>query len=265
MQTISKQKTKLLEAKNPHLLSLFVTASLSLGVLNFVAIMLLVIVGISIASEPEKRLAELPNGVTRSYVALDTSSPSPKAVRQSVAQKLHCLFDWRGILPPADLTEIGNPKPDPGIPVTVKGKELKITTSTWRCSFALDDPFRRTFVGKLAELTPQGIFNPGGRTSWASLVPRDVGVPQQTQEGEWQVPFTAMLMFFENGDNLGRAVPLKYMVYLRETARYQKTEQLSTDEPEQQEEGSDVAETLEQVIQEAQADGLLIYAMQERN
>ena len=91
---------------------------------------------------------------------------------------------------------MGNPQPDPGVSVTVKGNPLKITTATWKCSFALDEPFRRTFMGKLAELTPQDIFNPNGRRAWANLFPRDVGLPQQTKVGEWSVPFTAILMFF---------------------------------------------------------------------
>lgn len=168
-----------------------------------------------LADQPPPRLVETVDGSFRNVIAIDEREPSPEVIRQFVAETLYGLYDWRGVLPPESAEDIGSPKPDPGVPVKVNNRELRITTTTWRTGFRLQDDIRPDILRQIAQLTPQTIFAPRPTAQMAITTPM-IGQPIKVEEDLWEVDYTAILLKFANGDNLGEQVLRDHEIFVRQ-------------------------------------------------
>lgn len=194
-------------------------------------------------------LVETADGSSIQVQPIGKDERSPAAIQQFVGATLIRMFDWRGTLLPGDGQTTHTPQQDPGVAV---GENLKITTASWQAGFAFSDGFRQPFLKQISQLTPASIFNQRpGEGSQALLVVRHIGEPKQlSNPGRWKVPVVANLLVFQNGDNLGKAIPFNKDVFVR-----------SIDTPPLPKHSS----PLSIVIYNARKSQLEIYAMQDLN
>jgi hypothetical protein len=138
------------------------------------------------------------------------SETTPDELKSFVGTTMFDLFDWRGKIK----GEKGKPdEVDPGIKVKTARGSKAIATSAWASGFRLSDPFRAEFLKTLAALTPQSIFS--GRGDQGFFVLELIDPPEKIKDG-WRVRIQGRLMLFLSGDNVGRAIALKYDVFVRE-------------------------------------------------
>jgi len=187
-------------------------------------------------------LVQLTDGKVIQVSALESKQRTPQVLKRFTSETMTGLFNWSGTLPGNTNTSI--PQKDPG--VEVKGGK-RITTSTWRSGFALEESFRRAFLTELSELTPADVFSGG---SQVVLVIRYLRDPVEIEKGKWKIGVVADLLIFRRGDRLGQ--PLQQLV------QFNKEIFLQAVEPPQ------IGETeLEKTVYNTREAGLEIYAIRE--
>lgn len=211
----SKPKGRsLLSLNGPNLLHKFVLISLGATTFNILLTlgMFGALQGVSSKSQPPYVLDAAGN---RYPVRLSTSGETvPQELQGFVAGTMYELFDWRGKIP----GKKGKPdQVDPGVKVKTARGDAAIATTAWAAGFKLADPFRAEFLRTIAMLTPQDIF--GGKGDQGFFVLELIDAPEKINDG-WKVRIQGRLMLFTAGDNLGRAIPLKYDVFVREWRGY---------------------------------------------
>jgi hypothetical protein len=202
-----------------------------------------------LASRPTPNLVQLIDGRAVKVAPQAYLAREPETIRRFVNETMTLMFSWSGTLPPATVEEAKSPQPDPGIEVQTKDKKsAKVATATWEASFALSEEFRKPFVLKLAELTPNTIFQ--GQGSQGLLVIRRISDPQVVEPGTWKVALIANLILFNRQDQVGNAISFNKEIFVR-----------SVEPPalplEEQSSG------LEQIVYRIRQSGLEIYAIRD--
>jgi hypothetical protein len=185
--------TRLLEKKQRtrSILTVFAIATFGLHLLTLV---LLIFQGLTIR---QLSLQKPPNFVQlidgKDPGIPDNLSREPEVIRQFVSKTMTSMFNWSGKLPPQSIEDISQPKPDPGILIsTSQGGSQKITTTSWIASFALAEDFRKGFLSKIAEITPQDVFyNSSSQAINGQLVIKRIYPPEKTNSGQWRVGMVA--------------------------------------------------------------------------
>jgi hypothetical protein len=160
-----------------NLLGLFVLISLGLQGLLLVGWFAGLILTSTIASKPAPSLVQLANGEGIVVAPLGNKERTPAVIQTFVRDSLATLFTWTGYLPNS---EAHRPQLDPGVVVNTTftprtteettgeflpetigssgNRHRKVTTAAWKGSFTLSADFRNPFLAKLAQITPQSVF-----------------------------------------------------------------------------------------------------------
>ena len=171
--------------------------SLLLQMLNYGAV--------SQLSHKEMPLVQLSNGDTIPVKALEPKDRSPEAIKKFVSDSMVKMFNWDGLSTSKDTEGQTVTVPDKGIDIRGEKTSARVTTKAWEAAFTLSEnqEFRASFLKKLSEITPQGIFNGNAQVS---LVPRYVSEPRKIGEGKWEIDFVGTLVTFSREDNAGSGV-----------------------------------------------------------
>ena len=127
---------------------------------------------------------------------IDDLARDPEAIRQFISKTMISMFSWSGTLPPQNIEEVANPKPDLGVLIqTPQASSQKVSTSSWIASFALSEDFRKGFLSTVAEMTPLEVFSENPSLVMTSqLVIKRVYPPKQIAPGKWRVGMVADLI-----------------------------------------------------------------------
>jgi hypothetical protein len=208
-----------------------------------------------IADAPPPTLVQLADGTSITAATLGNKERSPQVVQNFVQTTLVKMFTWNGTKPILALDQVGKPEPDTGVDISVEngsGKK-RIASAAYQASFALSEDFRKSFMGKVADLTPSDVFfNQGARSkSSVILLPLQIGAPKKLQDGEWSVPMVANLMFIGGKYSAsGEIIPFNKEIFVR-----------AVEIPKFANNGS--ADETSQIIYLARQSGLEIYAIRD--
>ena len=225
-------------------LGMFVIATMSL---HFVVVICLILLYGSvrrIADQPPPSLVQLASGKTISAAPLPNNERSPEVIKRFVTDTLTSLMSWSGQLPSTD----GTAKTIPDQGIEIKNGRGRITTPAWHSSFALSEDFRKEFLQKLSELTPQSVFS--GQVK-VVLVPLEIQPPIKVDEGKWRVVIVANLIVLSQSNNLGDIIPFNKEIFVQavEAPNYENFVSKN--------------DNAASIIAAARASGLEIYAMRD--
>jgi hypothetical protein len=199
-------------------IGLFVIGGIALN-----SIILLLIFNITakvgkIADTPPPTLVQLADGTSITATTLGNKERSPQVVQNFVQATLVKMFTWNGTKPILALDQVGKPMPDLGIDIPTEKGNKRITSAAYQASFALSEDFRKSFMGRVADLTPSDVFFNRGNTAKTSIIllPLQVGAPRKLQDGEWSVPIVANLMFIGGKYSAsGEVIPFNKEIFVR--------------------------------------------------
>lgn len=240
---------QILREKKSNIFPIFVLATLLCQAGILLITLFELVLTHRLANRPTPNLVQLVDGRAIQVTPQEYLDRSPQTIRRFVNETMTLMFSWSGTLPPATVEEAKAPQPDPGVAVNSQGAgSKKVATATWQASFALSEDFRKSFVTKMADLTPQDIFQ--GQGNQGLLVIRRVSEPQVVEEGGWKVALVSNLVLFSRQDQVGNAVPFNKEIFIR-----------AVDPPalplEEQSSG------LEQIVYRTRQAGLEIYAIRD--
>lgn len=147
---------------------------------------------VGLASKPAPSLVQMTDGQAMNVGAMPTKDRIPEVVRRFVTDSLILLMSWSNNLP--SQTDVsGNPKlmTDPGVKVSFKGGEKRITTAAFQASFTFAENFRNDLVKLVADMTPDDVFNGQVQTA---LIFQSVTVPEKLEDGKWKVAIVGTLV-----------------------------------------------------------------------
>jgi hypothetical protein len=148
---------------------------------------------------------------------------NPEAIRQFVITTMTAMFNWSGTLPPQNIEDATNPKPDLGITVkTPQGYNKKIASSSWVAGFALSEDFRQGFIAQIADMTPSDIFirNTNNQRITGQLLIQRVYPPENIAPGKWRVGIVANIVQ-QRSDNKKTITPLNKDFLVRAVDAYE--------------------------------------------
>jgi hypothetical protein len=215
-QVKTPKAQRLLKTSSHNVLTLFVLATLGLQGLLFLQTTFNTIWIAKLARRPAPTLVELVDGRSVQVGAEASLYRSPQAIKYFVSQIVTLLFSASGTMannPAAPKRDL-RPKLDAGVELSgnsFRGKK-KVTTTAWEASFALSEDFRGTFIAKLADITPNGVFSGVTQTV---LVISHLSEPEIIEPGKWKLKMIANLYTFTGGDRLGKAVPVNKEIYVQ--------------------------------------------------
>lgn len=141
------------------------------------------------------------NGEIESLEYLAGNKRSPALVTDFVRKSMIGIFSWRTTLP-----EEGNPI-DPGVAYGPG----KISTTSYRYTFALSPAFADAFRPKLAEINSKIT---SGNTVEVVYIPSNISEPIEISPGTWTVDVVGAIFAAGNG-NQGSSTPVNRKLTLR--------------------------------------------------
>jgi hypothetical protein len=176
---------------------------LAIGALSANGLILLVVLIMQVmaATKPTAPFVTSGNGEINSLEYMAGNKRSPALITDFVRRSMIGIFTWRSTLP-----EDGNP-PDPGVEFG-KGK---ISTTSYRYTFALTTQFGDVFRPKLAEITSQ-ITN-GGQVE-VVYIPANITQPVEVSPGVWTVDVVGAIFQAGSGSS-GKSIPINRKITVR--------------------------------------------------
>ncbi|MEP0879578.1 hypothetical protein NDA00_27765 [Funiculus sociatus GB2-M2] len=226
-------------------LGLFALGTFGLHLLTCFGLVLLYGAYSQLSQKAPPSLVQLDTGKAIAVAPLGNKERTPQVVSKFVVDTMILMMNWSGTKPPTSIEEATKPVLDPGVDIRSVGGRGKVTTAAWQAGFAISEDFRKEFLQKLAELTPNGVFS--GNTQVA-LVPLEIQSPQKIAEGKWKVRMVANLMVFDKGNNLGEVIPFNKEIFVQ-----------AVEAPEFEREQAGVAA----IIYQVRSSGLEIYAIRD--
>jgi hypothetical protein len=233
-------------------IGLFVVGGIALNSVVLVLVFTITAKVGKIADTPPPTLVQLADGSSITATTLGNKERSPQVVQNFVQSTLVKMFTWNGTKPILALDQVGKPMPDNGIDIAVEKGTKRIASAAYQASFALSEDFRKSFMSRVADLTPPDVFFTRGVSSKTSviLLPLQVGAPRKLQDGEWSVPIVANLMFIGGRYSAsGEVIPFNKEIFVR-----------AVEIPKFSNNGSDETS---QIIYLARQSGLEIYAIRD--
>jgi hypothetical protein len=230
-----------------------VTLGLLLNGLTLLIVLGLIPFLFSIASKPAPALVQTSDGKTMRVLALEGNQRSPQVLKDTITVALTRLFTWRNFFTPTTGEELRNPKADPGIDIPSKNGSPtgKVPTEVWQATFALSGDMQASYLGTLAKMVGDaGVFGPA--SAQVSIEILNVSTPTAISDGTWKTLIVANLVKVDRLSKVPVRVPFNKEVFLR-----------AVPVPRIREEGTAAAKALSQVIADARATGLEIYAMRD--
>lgn len=227
-------------------LGLFALGTLGLHLLTLFVLVLLYGSYSRLSQKAPPSLVQLDTGKTITVAPLGNKERTPQVVSKFVADTLLLMMNWSGTLPPTTVEEATKPVVDPGVEIRAVGVGRgKVATAAWQAGFALSEDFRKEFLQKLAEITPNGVFR---SNTQVALVPLEIQSPQKIAEGKWKVRMVANLMVFDKENNLGNVIPFNKEIFVQ-----------AVEAPKFEREKAGVAS----IIYQVRSSGLEIYAIRD--
>jgi hypothetical protein len=154
------------------------------------------------ASKPVAPFITRGNGEIETLEYIAGTDRPPALISSFARTSMGGIFTWRNTLP-ID----GNP-PDPGMAVGKSG--AKISTTSYRYTFALSTSFAEVFREKLAEIA-KGLTEGNAETIY---IPTNVSKPTQISAGLWTVDVVGDL-YVQGGTANRRVIPLSRKLTIR--------------------------------------------------
>lgn len=195
MVTILKNRRNIMQSKNlvPAFILISVglsSASLLLTLLNTIGIMY-------ISGKDVPTLVQLDNGHSIAVEPVESYERTPKVINTFVNESLGQLFTWNATSQEDGAQAVVY---DEGVSI---GKK-RVTTRTWRASFAISEDFRVPMLEEIAEMTPDDVFQ-GNAQSVLNI--DSISEPVEVEPGKWQVDVVAVLLIFDSRNPQGFAIP----------------------------------------------------------
>lgn len=175
------------------------TLSLLLQIINYGATS-------TLSRKEAPSLVQLENGDTIPVRAVEPKERSKEVIKKFISNSMVKMFNWDGLITSVDNNGDSITNSDKGVEIkTEKGGYGKVTTKAWEAAFALSEKqdFRASFLKKLTEITPSGIFSGNMQMT---LVPRYISDPRKIKEGKWEIDLIATLVRFDRDDNSGNGI-----------------------------------------------------------
>ncbi len=194
-------------------LGFFALGTFGLHILTFFCLVLLYGAYSNLSKKAPPSLVQLDTGKAVTVAPLGNKERTPQVVSKFVSDTMILMMNWSGTKPPTSVEEATKPVLDPGVGISTTGSGTrKIATAAWQAGFALSEDFRKEFLAKLAEITPNGIFK---ASTQVALVPLEIQTPQKIAEGKWKVKMVANLIVFDKGNNLGNVIPFNKEIFVQ--------------------------------------------------
>ncbi|WP_066384006.1 hypothetical protein [Anabaena sp. CA = ATCC 33047] len=176
----------------------FAVLSLLIQLVNYGAIQRL-------SNQQVPTLIQLSSGETIRAKAVSSTERSHEVIKKFVSDTFIRMFNWDGLVQTFNERGEVETKQDIGIEIKNGNQNQKITTKAYEASFAITEKedFRGAFLRKLAEMTPDGVFN---GNSQVSLIPRFISEPRKLRDGRWEVDLIATLVTFSRNNNAGEGI-----------------------------------------------------------
>lgn len=228
-----------------------VTGSILLNGMTLLVVLGMIPLIFAVANKQAPALVQTSDGKTMRVIALEGNQRSPQVLKDTTAVALTKLFTWRNFFTPVTGAELANPKIDPGIEVPTKGAQVggKIPTEVWQASFALSPELQASYLYVLAKMINDAGISNGAQVSIEIL---NISNPVSIGEGLWKVSIVANLTRIDRASKVPGRVPFNKDVFLQ-----------AVPVPRITEEGTQAQKALSQVMAEAKATGLQIYAMRD--
>lgn len=194
-------------------LGLFAIGTFGLHLLTIFGLVLLYGAYSNLSKKAPPSLVQLDTGKAILVAPLGNKERTPQVVLKFVSDTMILMMNWSGTKPLTTVEEATKPVPDPGVDIRTPGSgSRKVATAAWQAGFALSEDFRKEFLAKLAEITPQGVFK---ASTQVALVPLDIQTPIKIAEGKWKVKMVANLIVFDKGNNLGDVIPFNKEIFVQ--------------------------------------------------
>ena len=213
-ETPKKKKSSIKnESSLRNSFGLLVLIAIGFSITSIVIQMILLIFSWNIANRPAPSLVQLASGESISVVPVGSKERTPEVIQTFVQNTMTMAFSWSGTIRDP---ETGGQIPDSGVMINtqINGRSTnrRITTPAYESLFAFELAFREEFLGTIATLTPEAIFNRGGQVAF---IPVEISTPQRIGTGRWKITVISNLLFIRQGQPLGDLVPFNKEIYVR--------------------------------------------------
>jgi hypothetical protein len=189
-----KESAQAAAAKDANTIIGWRVFALSLLAANAFLSLILIVLNLMAASRPVAPFITRGNGEIESLEYMSGSDRSAPMIVNFVRTSMIGIFTWNNTLP-----EEGNP-PDPGVAIG----QGKISTTSYRYTFALSTGFAKEFRVKLAEITSQVR---GTNSTETVYIPAHISDPKKVSGGVWEVDVVGDLYIGGGGTN-GSSIPI---------------------------------------------------------
>lgn len=194
-------------------LGLFALGTFGLHLLTFFVLILLYGAYSNLSKKAPPSLVQLNTGTAIAVAPLGSKERTPQVVKKITIDTMTLMMNWSGTKPPSTVEEATKPIIDPGVEIhTTAAGRGKVATAAWQAGFAISEDFRKEFLAKLAEITPNGVFR---NTTQVALVPLEIQEPIKITDGKWKVKMVANLVVFDKGNNLGDIISFNKEIFVQ--------------------------------------------------
>ncbi len=195
------------------ILALFAVVTFGLHLITLLGLFLLYGSYSQLSKKASPSLVQLETGKSIKVAAIGSNERTPQVVLRFVSDTMTFMMNWSGNLNAGTIEESVKPLPDPGIEIrSLTNSQGKVTSSAWQASHALSEDFRKEFLKKLSQITPQGVFK--GKTQ-VVLVPISIQSPIKISSGKWKIKMIANLTIFDQGSSLGEIIPFNKEIFVQ--------------------------------------------------
>lgn len=158
-----------------------------------------------LVSQQVPTLIQLSSGETIRAKAVAPDERSDEVIKKFVSDTFIRMFNWDGLVQTFNDRGEAETQQDNGIEIKTGNQTKKISAKAYEASFAITEKedFRGAFLRKLAEMTPDGVFN---GNSQVSLIPRFISEPRKLRDGRWEVDLIATFVTFSRNNNAGEGI-----------------------------------------------------------
>jgi hypothetical protein len=189
-----KESAQAVAAKDANTIIGWRVFALSLLAVNALLSLILIVLNFMSASRPTAPFITRGNGEIESLEYMSGSDRSSPMIVNFVRTSMIGIFTWNNTLP-----EEGNP-PDPGVAIG----QGKISTTSYRYTFALSTGFAKEFRSKLAEISAN---IRGTNSTETAYIPSHISDPKKISGGVWEVDVVGDLYIGGGGTN-GYSIPI---------------------------------------------------------
>ncbi len=207
--SLVSRKRRQEELQEKTLLGKTAIAGVVIGALSLLAQLINIGFIIALNSKPVPSLVQLSDGRTIRTTGVDAMERSPAVIEQFTVRVMMLLFNMSGKLPVPNSQET---IPDRGFIHTYQNQQVRVATTTWQGSLALDMNFRYAFLYEISKITPPTVFNGTGSVVF---IPQNVTEIKKLETGKWRVTLISSIAIFLGTVQQGEVIPFNKYIYVR--------------------------------------------------